>query len=80
LIICGLLAALSTMVIDPALAPVAVGVKLTAILQFPLGATDRPQVLVCEKSPVEFMAEMDRRALPVLLNVTNCGAAVVVVS
>jgi hypothetical protein len=47
-IVCGVPVALSEMVTEAARAPVAVGVKVTLIAQFPLfAATELPQVLVC---------------------------------
>jgi hypothetical protein len=47
-IVCGVPVALSLMVTAPVRAPVAVGVKVTLIVQFPLfAATELPQVLVC---------------------------------
>lgn len=46
LITCGLLLALSVIVIAPVLAPTAVGVNVTLIVQPLLGATDAPHVLV----------------------------------
>lgn len=58
--------------------PVAVGLKVTLIVQFAPAATLAPQVLVCEKSvlfvPVMVMPEplKVRVALPVLVNVTFC--------
>ena len=47
LMLCGLLAALSVMVIAPVRVPVAVGVKVTLMVQLPAAATNVPQVLVC---------------------------------
>lgn len=44
---CGLLLALSVMVVAPVRGPVVVGVKVTLIVQLPAAATDAPQVLVC---------------------------------
>jgi hypothetical protein len=47
-IVCGLPAALSVMVTAAARAPVAVGMNVTLIVQFPLfEATELPHVLVC---------------------------------
>ena len=48
--VCGLAPALSTMESDALRAPVAVGVKVTEIVQFFLGGTDGVQVLVSAKS------------------------------
>jgi hypothetical protein len=46
LMMCGLPAALSVMVIAPVLVPVAVGVKVTLMVQVPVATTDVPQVVV----------------------------------
>ena len=62
--------ALSVMVKVPFLVPVAVGLKVTLMVQLALAATLEPQVLVWEKSPLTVMLEMLRVALPVLLSVT----------
>jgi hypothetical protein len=62
--------ALSVTVKVPALAPVAVGLKVTLILQLAPAATLEPQVLVWEKSPLAATLVMLRAALPVLLSVT----------
>jgi len=45
--LCGLPAASSVIVIAPVRLPTAVGVNVTLIVQFPLAATDAPQVFVC---------------------------------
>jgi hypothetical protein len=58
------------MVIDPLRELVAVGVKVTLIVQEALGARLEPQVLVWEKSPLTVMLVIVRVALPVLLRVT----------
>jgi hypothetical protein len=44
---CGLPLVLSVMVIAPVRVPVAVGVKVTLMVQFAPAATEVPQVLVC---------------------------------
>jgi hypothetical protein len=62
--------ALSVRVIEPLREPVAVGVKVTLIVQEALGARLEPQVLVCEKSPLTAMLVIVRVALPMLLSVT----------
>jgi len=62
--------ALSVMVTTPVLVPVAVGLKVTLMVQLALAATLEPQVLVWEKSPLTVMLVMLRVALPVLLRVT----------
>jgi hypothetical protein len=56
---------------------VAVGVKVTLIVQLAPAATLAPQVLVWAKSPLAATLEMFRAALPVLVSVTVCGALVV---
>jgi hypothetical protein len=77
LIVCGLLLALSVMVIEPVRAPAAVGVKVTLIVQFPLAATLVPQVLVSAKSPLGVILLMLSDALPELVSVTGWAALVV---
>ena len=51
LTLCGLPVALSVTVNAPLLGPVALGVKITLIVQLALTAKLEPQVLVCAKSP-----------------------------
>jgi hypothetical protein len=68
--VCGLPAALSVTVTLPVLIPVAVGSKVTLMVQLALAATLEPQVLVWEKSPLTVILETLRAALPVLLSVT----------
>jgi ABC-type sulfate transport system permease component len=58
------------MVRVPVLVPVAVGLKVTLIVQEALTAKLEPQVLVWEKSPLTVMLVMVRVALPVLLRAT----------
>ena len=62
--------ALSAMVTAPVRVPVAVGLKVTLMVQLAFAATLEPQVLVWEKSPLTVMLVMLRVALPVLLSVT----------
>jgi hypothetical protein len=62
--------ALSVTVKAPALAPVAVGLKVTLRVQLAPAAMLEPQVLVWEKSPLTVMLVTLRAALPVLLSVT----------
>jgi hypothetical protein len=54
--------------------PLAVGVKVTLMVQLPPAATELPQVLVCAKSPALVPAtatlEMLKAAFPALLRVT----------
>jgi hypothetical protein len=48
----------------------AVGLKVTLMVQLALAATLEPQVLVWEKSPLVLMLEMVRPEPPVFLSVT----------
>ncbi len=75
--LCGLPAASSVIVTEPMRVPVAVGVKLTLMVQLAPAAIDVPQLLLCEKSPPTTMEEMFSVALPVLLSVTLCAALAV---
>src|SRR5437762_4467646 len=52
LAVCGLLVALSVTVKAPLRVPVAVGVKVTLIVQFAPAASEAAQLLVCPKSPL----------------------------
>ena len=74
------LEALSAMLSEADAAPVAVGWKVTEIVQEALAASDVPQVLVCEKAaalaPVKETLEIVRGAVPVFLSVTGCAADV----
>jgi hypothetical protein len=70
---CGLPAALSVIVIVPGWLPVAVGVNVTLIVQFPPAATEAPQVLVCEYAALAAMLVMLNEAVPVLVSVTGCA-------
>src|SRR5579863_8949111 len=81
-IVCGLPAASSVMVTDAVRVPVAVGVNVTLMLQFPpFAATELPQLFVCEKSPLFVPATatlvMFSAAFPVFVSVTVCAALVV---
>ena len=62
--------ALSVMVMEPLREPMAVGVKVTVMVQEALGARLEPQVLVWEKSPLTAMLVMVRLAVPVFVSVT----------
>ena len=64
---------MSVTVIEPGREPVAVGVKVTLIVQDALAARLVLQVLVCAKSPLDVMLEIVRVALPRLLRVTLWG-------
>ena len=68
---------LSVMVRVPVSGPVAVGVKVTLIVQEPLAATLPPQLLVSPKFALVAMPLMVSAALPVLLRVTACDPLVV---
>jgi len=69
---CGLAGALSEMVIAPARGPVAVGVKVTEIVQVAFLAKLVPQVSVSAKSPLALMLVNISVALPTLVTVTLC--------
>ena len=81
LMVCGLPAALSAMLIVAVRDPATVGVKVVLMVQLLPAATLLPQVFVCAKSPgfvpASEMLEMLRVAFPVLESVTVCGALVV---
>lgn len=78
--VCGLPAALSATDIDPDLAPLAVGVNVTLIVQ--VAATPRlpGQLLVCEKSPVAVIEVIANEAEPLLVSTTGCDALLVPVN
>ena len=68
---------LSVMVRVPVRVPVAEGLKVTPMVQFPAAARLEPQVLVWEKSlepALTAMPAMARDAVPVLLRVTGWEA------
>ena len=75
--VCGLPLALSATESEPVRVPVAVGLKVTLIVQLAPAATLVPQVLVSEKSPVVEMLVMLRVAVPVLVSVTVSAALLV---
>jgi hypothetical protein len=62
------------------LVPVALGVKVTEMLQLPPAGTDAPHVLVSANSllfgPVTLMDVMVKLAAPVLVNIETCGVLV----
>ena len=68
---------LSVMVSVPVSGPVAVGEKLTLIVQEPLAATLPPQLLVWPKLALVAMLVMVSATLPVLFRVTGCDPLVV---
>src|ERR1035437_2073806 len=76
LIDCGEPVALSVTLSFPPRVPAAVGAKVTAIMQLAPTATEEPQVLVWEKSPVITTWVTVRAAVPLLVSVT-CWAALV---
>ena len=75
--LCGLPEALSTKVRVPERAPVAVGVKLTLIVQDADAANVAPQVDDMEKSPLGVIDVMLSVAFPVFCRVTGCEELVV---
>jgi hypothetical protein len=77
LTVCGLPLALSVMLSVPVREPVAVGVKVTLIVQVALAATLVPQLLVWAKSPLAAMLEMLNAPVPLLVSVSVCAALVV---
>ena len=77
---CGLPVALSVMVMAPVLVPVAVGVKVTEMVQLAPAAMKTPQLVVCAKSPLGTMLVMSSDALPVFVSVTVCAELVVFIT
>lgn len=79
--VCGLSAALSVMVTLAARVPVAVGPKITLIVQLAPAATELPHVLLWLKSPllvpVTAMPAIVSAAKPVFFSITCCDALVV---
>jgi len=75
LMVCGLLPALSVIVMEALRVPAELGVNVTAIVQLPPAATEPPQVLVSVKSPglapVIAIPETFNVPLPVLFRVTD---------
>jgi hypothetical protein len=67
---------LSVIVNSPLRVPVAVGVKVTAMVQFAPGVKLVTQVLLCAKSPVTAMLGV-KTELPLLVTLTLCAALVV---
>src|SRR5207302_6052576 len=67
----------SPMVICPKRAPRAAGVKLTLMVQLPTGATDVPQSLLCEKSPLTSRLEILSVAPWLLVSTVSWGPLVV---
>ena len=77
LTVCGLPVALSVTVIVPGWLPVAVGVKVTVMVQLAAAATDAPQVLVWAYGALAAMLVMVSAAVPEFVSVTACAALVV---
>jgi hypothetical protein len=75
--VCGLLTALSVRVRAPVRPPLAVGAKLTLIVQLPLGATEGRQLLLSVQSLEIDRLLMLRATVPVFVTVTGCEALVV---
>ena len=77
LTVCGLLGALSKMLIDAVRVPAAVGVNVTLIVQLAPAPTELPQVVVSGKSlglaPVTTKLVMPKSVLPLFVKVTVCG-------
>src|SRR3974390_1450752 len=67
----------SLMVIEPVRAPVAVGVNVTEIEQFPPAATPPRQLLVSAKSPVAAMLANVNGTVLVFVSTIVCGWLVV---
>jgi|ERR1017187_2025614 hypothetical protein len=61
------------MAIDPLRVPVAVGVKVTLIVQLAPASTEVPQLFICVKSPLGTMLVMVSVSFPVLESVTLCA-------
>ena len=77
LTVCGLPVALSVTVMVPGWLPVAVGVKVTVMVQLAPAATDVPQVLVWAYCALAAMLVMVSAPVPPLVSVTVCAALVV---
>jgi len=77
LMVWGLSLALSVIVTLPVRVPMAVGVKVTAMVQLRPIRTELPQVLVSLKSPLAAILVILRVAVPVLVRVTFWPALVV---
>jgi hypothetical protein len=76
-IVWGLFAALSVMVTDPYRVPVAVGVKVTEMVQFPPLATLAPHVLVSAKLALATMSVIFKGEPPMLVKVTDWAVLLV---
>ncbi len=69
--------ALLVRVIEPTLAPVVAGLKVTAMLQVAPVATPEPQSFDCEKSPLAVILVKLNGAIPELVSVTFWAALLV---
>ncbi len=61
----------------PLRVPIAVGLKVTVIVQLPPAFNLEPQLFTCEKSPLAVMLLIFKVAVPGLVSVTVCGVLVV---
>jgi hypothetical protein len=81
LTVCGLRETLSVTVTSAVRVPVAVGRKVTVIVQLAPAAIVDPQFVVCEKSegfvPASVMLEMSKLELPTFVTIFVCAALVV---
>lgn len=75
--VCGLVPALSVMVMVPARVPVVVGVKVTVMVQLPPAAPPVPQLFVWAKLPVATMLEIVSLAPVLLVSLITFAALVV---
>ena len=73
----GVLEALSLIVSVPVRVPVAVGLKVTLMVQLPPAATELPQLSVSAKSPLTAMLLMARLTVPPLVRVAALAVLVV---
>ena len=71
-----LVLALSVMDSSPVRVPAAVGVKVTKIAHCAPTASEEPQLLVWEKSPLAVMPLMPMAVVPVFVKLTSCVALV----
>ncbi len=67
---CGLVDALSLTVSAPVMEPRLVGLNVTLMVQLLLAASELPQLLVCEKSPLASIEPISSGPAPALLNLT----------
>ena len=79
--VCGVPAALSSILIEALRVPAAAGVNVTVIVQLAWDTRDAPQLFVCEKSllliPVRVMPVIPKTEPPVLVSVATWDALVV---